>query len=62
MSEDDKADRVYRGGGWDYGPAFARVAFGIRVGPGYRGDFLGVRLVRIVNPLQQLAEVNIEKD
>jgi formylglycine-generating enzyme required for sulfatase activity len=38
--------RVRRGGGWDFFPLFARVAIRSFIAPGYRGDILGVRLLR----------------
>jgi formylglycine-generating enzyme required for sulfatase activity len=57
----DESGRVFRGGGWLYQPSFARVAFRGLNAPGYRSDFLGVRLVRMVLPLQQLGEVKYGK-
>jgi formylglycine-generating enzyme required for sulfatase activity len=41
--------RVFRGGSWSIKPAFARVAFRFRKFPDYRGNDLGLRLVR-TNP------------
>ena len=38
--------RVLRGGGWCIGPQSARVANRVYFTPGYRGNFLGVRLLR----------------
>ncbi len=38
--------RVVRGGSWSYGPRFARVASRYWFEPGYRGNYLGLRLVR----------------
>jgi formylglycine-generating enzyme required for sulfatase activity len=40
--------RVLRGGSWRLHPQFARVADRGDDAPGYRGDFLGVRLLRTV--------------
>jgi formylglycine-generating enzyme required for sulfatase activity len=40
--------RVFRGGCWDYGPVSARVAYRNRRAPVYRGDDLGLRLLRSV--------------
>lgn len=48
--------RVVFGGSWDIRPPDARVAIRFRLAPGDRYDDLGVRLIRVVNPLQQLAE------
>jgi formylglycine-generating enzyme required for sulfatase activity len=41
--------RVYRGGGWFYGPQFARGAFRGIIAPGYRYRRLGVRLVEVTD-------------
>ena len=38
--------RVHRGGGWRFKPADVRSANRIRFDPGYRGNYLGVRLAR----------------
>jgi formylglycine-generating enzyme required for sulfatase activity len=38
--------RVYRGGSWSYVPQYARVAYRDVIAPGYRVNFLGVRLLR----------------
>ena len=59
MSEDDANPilRVFHGGSWYYEPALARVAYRYWYSPGYRDDGLGVRLVRIATPVQQLTEV-----
>jgi formylglycine-generating enzyme required for sulfatase activity len=38
--------RVFRGGSWNYGPQYARVALRSRNAPGLRDYFLGVRLLR----------------
>ena len=40
--------RVNRGGSWDRGPRYARVAGRTNDGPGIRNDILGVRLLRTV--------------
>jgi formylglycine-generating enzyme required for sulfatase activity len=40
--------RVSRGGCWDFGPQFARVANRNNYAPGRRGSILGVRLLRTV--------------
>jgi formylglycine-generating enzyme required for sulfatase activity len=37
---------VFRGGSWVNDPQSARVAFRNYNDPAYRGDFLGLRLVR----------------
>ena len=39
-------DRVFRGGSWISDPRNARVAYRVRVNPGYRDYDLGLRLVR----------------
>jgi formylglycine-generating enzyme required for sulfatase activity len=39
-------NHVRRGGSWDFVPLFARVAIRSFIAPGYRGDILGVRLLR----------------
>lgn len=49
--------RVYRGGSWYFTPAGARVALRYGVTPGNRYDLLGVRIVRLVAPMQRVAEV-----
>ena len=38
--------RVFRGGGWNYDPQYARVADRRHNAPGVRGRYLGVRLLR----------------
>jgi formylglycine-generating enzyme required for sulfatase activity len=40
------ADRVHRGGGWFSLPRFCRSAHRIRSSPGYRFDYLGLRVAR----------------
>jgi len=40
----NSARRVFRGGGWYYGPQGARVANRYDGAPGHRNDFLGFRL------------------
>jgi formylglycine-generating enzyme required for sulfatase activity len=40
------SSRVLRGGGWDYDPGTARVAFRNGFEPGFRYDILGFRLAR----------------
>ena len=40
------SNRVRRGGSWDVGPQYARVALRNNDFPGRRGSFLGVRLLR----------------
>ena len=57
----DECDRVDRGGCWSYRPSSARVARRGQGAPGNRGNGLGVRLIRVVDSLQQLAEVTIGK-
>ena len=37
---------VIRGGSWNYDPRLARVAIRYRFTPGYRYDYVGLRLVR----------------
>lgn len=54
----NNSDRVDRGGSWNVDAPYARVAYRSRFDPGSRRDFLGFRLLRIVNTLQQLAEVS----
>ncbi len=54
---ENELNRVVRGGGWYGLPSVARVASRVRLAPGNRDDDLGVRLIRIINPLQQLGEV-----
>ncbi len=50
---------VNRGGSWFSPPSLARVARRSLLAPGLRNvNLLGVRLVRVVNPIQQIAEVN----
>lgn len=49
-------NRVYRGGGWYYAPALARVAYRWDAPADRRGS-LGVRLIREVLVLTRLAEV-----
>jgi sulfatase modifying factor 1 len=39
-------NRVIRGGSWYYVPRFARVAYRSWYEPGFRGNYLGLRLVR----------------
>ena len=51
-SEVEPADRVFRGGSW-YDPAVtARAAFRNGIAPGFRSDYLGLRLVRDESPIQ----------
>ena len=53
-------DRVSRGGSW-FNPTFVvRVAYRVEFAPGDRGTS-GVRLSRLINPLQQLGELNNEE-
>jgi formylglycine-generating enzyme required for sulfatase activity len=40
------SNRVYRGGSWSDEPTYARVAYRIRLTPGYAYDYLGFRLAR----------------
>ena len=54
---ENEPNRVHRGGSWYYPPSFARVAFRVLNAPGGRSDVLGVRLVRVIYFLQQIAEV-----
>jgi formylglycine-generating enzyme required for sulfatase activity len=42
------AERVFRGGGWSLGPGSTRVAIRSWSGPGFRFDYLGLRLARTV--------------
>jgi len=44
------SDRVNRGGSWYYDASHCRSAYRSRLGPGYRRDFRGFRLVRTVTP------------
>lgn len=61
MNEDKSPPRVFRGGSWYNSPAYARVADRLRSTPGYRYYILGVRLSRIITPMQQVAEVTNAK-
>jgi formylglycine-generating enzyme required for sulfatase activity len=45
---DKEADRVGRGGSWNYTALSARAAYRRRYNPGNRGNFLGFRLCRDV--------------
>ena len=40
--------RVFRGGGWDGDPQFARVVDRYYITPDFRDNYLGVRLLRTV--------------
>lgn len=51
-------DCVSRGGGWSNRTFNVRVTFRSWLAPGNRYSSLGVRLFRMVSPVQQLAEVN----
>ena len=42
----DAAVRIYRGGPWHYPDDYARAENRVRGSPGFRGGFLGFRLVR----------------
>jgi formylglycine-generating enzyme required for sulfatase activity len=41
-------NRVNRGGSWRNDPRYARVAYRLRREPGFRGLYLGLRLVRTI--------------
>ncbi|MFN0088272.1 MAG: SUMF1/EgtB/PvdO family nonheme iron enzyme, partial [Blastocatellia bacterium] len=43
---DAGSGRVIRGGGWIYGAVHCRSAYRGHADPGYRGDYVGLRLVR----------------
>lgn len=58
---DNDPYRVLRGGSWTAPPSFARVAHRYGFAPGDRDDSLGVRLYRMISPVQQIAEVNNER-
>jgi hypothetical protein len=42
-STDAGANRVYRGGGWNYDAQYVLAAYRNWVNPGYRNDYLGFR-------------------
>jgi formylglycine-generating enzyme required for sulfatase activity len=46
----DCSYRVFRGGSWNYNPAYLRAASRYGVNPVYRGNFFGFRLARTLNP------------
>jgi formylglycine-generating enzyme required for sulfatase activity len=48
LTPESGSGRVGRGGGWDYGPQYARVAIRDYIAPGIRSHDLGVRLVEEV--------------
>lgn len=52
---------VFRGGSWGSLPIFARVANRSGDAPGYCDNYLGVRLVRVIDTLQRIAEINNER-
>lgn len=58
---DNSPLRVLRGGSWFYAPVDARVAYRLRFAPFYRNFYLGVRLVRWIGVLEQLADVKDAK-
>lgn len=58
---ENEKQRVNLGGCWDYGESNALVALRNWSPPGSRSRYIGVRMSRIVLPLQQLAEVNNER-
>lgn len=57
LNENKGSNRVPRGCGWRVEARFARVANRYCFTPSYRGDSLGVRLMRILGILEQLADV-----
>lgn len=56
----DESNRIFRGCSWLLHPSLARVVYRIRGAPGDRGEGIGVRLVRVIDTLQRIAEVNNE--
>lgn len=60
-NNDERPFRVNRGGSWLDSAAGARVADRFRDTPDPRYNFLGVRLVRLLTPMQQIAEVTNAK-
>ena len=44
VDRDEGAERVFRGGGWDFSPQDCRVSFRLNGAPTTRGSFLGFRL------------------
>lgn len=53
----DESSRVFRGGCWSDQRADARVTLRSGSAPGYHNSIVGVRLVRVVSPLEQLVEM-----
>jgi formylglycine-generating enzyme required for sulfatase activity len=54
----DNSIWVFRGGCWFNGPRLARVDKRAGYDPSGRGGSLGFRLSRLVNPLEQISEMN----
>ena len=46
LAVDRNADRVSRGGSWDFTAGSARAAYRFRYDPGSRYSLLGIRLIR----------------
>lgn len=63
MPNNDKSPfRVYRGGSCCLAPANAQVVICGRNAPGNRfNGILGVRIIRLVTPMQQIAEMTNAK-
>lgn len=60
MEDEHDAHRTIRGGSWILLRSSARVSnrHAHRSAPVARYNDLGVRLIRLLNPIEQLAEVN----
>lgn len=52
-----ESNSIFRGGSWYNQSSNVRVGLSGRDAFGDRSSYLGIRLVRFVNPLQQLGEV-----
>lgn len=55
---EDESSRVFRGGSWGDLATTARVAIQSASACGYHNALVGVRLVLVINPFQQIAEVS----
>lgn len=58
MIGNDESSRVFRGGCWSDQRTYTRVTLCSGSAPGYNNSIVGVRLVRVVSPLEQLVEKN----
>jgi formylglycine-generating enzyme required for sulfatase activity len=52
--KDETSSRVVRGGSWHYHPQLLRSSFRSWVAPVIRGNFLGFRVARVLNPARTL--------